>query len=45
MKGDFAEQMQNFRSDAEIRIQKVTNAALEERMDLSKTIALLKQEI
>ncbi len=45
MKGEFAEQMQNFRSDAEIRIQKVTNAALEERMDLSKTIALLKQEI
>jgi hypothetical protein len=45
MANDYSEQMQALRCDADIRIQKISNLALEERMDLSKTIALLKQEV
>lgn len=44
MRADFAEQMATLKSDADIRLQKATNAALEERMDMTKSIALLRQE-
>ena len=36
--------MQHMRSDCEIRIQKISNTALEERMQLTQNIALLKQQ-
>ena len=38
------EQIQSIRYDYEIRMQKMGNCSIEERMDLNKKIALLTQE-
>ena len=40
---EYSDQLLAIKCDADIRIQKANNAALEERMDLAKKYALLQQ--
>lgn len=44
MEENYSEQVQAMRCDYEIKIQKINNAALEERMELGKRNALILQE-